>query len=982
MPCRCSILLAFSPTWPWMGRLLVHWSLLSTGPRTYPTGRQLASRTPIAPQDSERRPRRRIRTFVVGRHQDGTLHHAPPAPACVRGLLTEHLSRDQELRFNVHDSPDYYQLKVSVFNDDKKTELIGEAWIDLRDTVVPGGGQTDIWHQLTCRGKYAGEIRIEITFYDSRPKPEKPVVKAKPPVSSDVDSTRPRPAGPKRRPLPSDPLTGKAPPAQPAPEPVAQTPPRPQPNPPMSYIPNQSPLQQVEYGTPPPAPARYQQPDQYSPAPPTTSGYGLAGQQVDQGYRTPERNDVYSGHADQRHASPSMHSPSFDHQYQRPPQDYDSRYQVDEHGVSPDEDRPPPPPVHRSRHNSGAAHEQMLVRNGYDSLPAKGTPPTIRHEVLRNEAHRHSHSMSSGTYPGRPTYKPLSSAPAVPDGQPYLPIEAYHESSPPRHHSYDSAYDAQHRSMQPTVEDVPDSPDYYSSSAFRRSTSGAPEYKNRYERDYDQASSPAPLNLSGRGSATSNVYSHSPTQNEHHRRNSFNQQIAPSTSSRDYRSHEDLRADPPPDFYNDRGQPLLSYGGESDVTSGIYGMPPVPSSLVPGVDPSLAMEVSRRINDDRRNERRYTQPALEGPPVNTERRMIAGPSDYSTGSPSAYGSSQHSRGRSSMNHSAPPEYHSQAQAPGYSPSSDRNPSPNPQHTIKRKSISPAPPRSAEEGRRLSGVPFGPDSYNALNPTVAAVASKDTPVSGPDYNDNGMIISHDGREVDPSDHLPMDTWAPEPEPKKPTAAPSPSSRPSPGGPQSLPASGRRPLRIAGRAQTTVGSEPGYISSDVSFDASTPTKPGRNRLQKKAHRASAMPVMSGAVTTSPGHQPPSPLAPLPMHQDNFTPPRNLPRAQTFDYPNENHAPAYASSPLDGHGHHSRGGSAGGYRASVSGPPIPDKLPLSGSHAVMSGALPAPRQYDEWGGMRQGSSSGELSLMEEMQRIDIGTGRARRHGQSYGY
>ena len=39
--------------------------------------------------------------------------------------------RDQELRFTVHDSPDYNRLKVSVFNDDKKTELIGEAFANL-----------------------------------------------------------------------------------------------------------------------------------------------------------------------------------------------------------------------------------------------------------------------------------------------------------------------------------------------------------------------------------------------------------------------------------------------------------------------------------------------------------------------------------------------------------------------------------------------------------------------------------------------------------------------------------------------------------------------------------------------------------------------------------------------------------------------------------------------------------------------------------
>lgn len=78
------------------------------------------------------------------------------------------------MRFTVHDSPDYYQLKVSVFNDDKKTDLIGETWIDLKEVLMPGGGASDTWHNLNYRGKYAGEVRMEITYYDSRPKQEKP----------------------------------------------------------------------------------------------------------------------------------------------------------------------------------------------------------------------------------------------------------------------------------------------------------------------------------------------------------------------------------------------------------------------------------------------------------------------------------------------------------------------------------------------------------------------------------------------------------------------------------------------------------------------------------------------------------------------------------------------------------------------------------------------------------------------------------------
>jgi hypothetical protein len=101
-------------------------------------------------------------------------------------------------------------LKLSVFNDDKKTDLIGEAWVDLKDLVVPGGGQRDLWQELKCQRKYAGEVRMELTYYDSRPRVEKP---AAPRRSSTRDmqwevesSFGPRQQGnTKRRPLPSNP---------------------------------------------------------------------------------------------------------------------------------------------------------------------------------------------------------------------------------------------------------------------------------------------------------------------------------------------------------------------------------------------------------------------------------------------------------------------------------------------------------------------------------------------------------------------------------------------------------------------------------------------------------------------------------------------------------------------------------------------------------------------------------------------------------
>src|SRR5580700_2250720 len=169
--------------------------------------------------------------------------------------LLRNYSRDQELRFTVHDSPDYYQMKVSVFNDDKKTDLIGETWVNLQDVVVLGGGQNDLWHNLSCKGKYAGEIRIEITYYDSRPKQEKPSDKARQSITNGVaDGARDSMAGSrqpkvpvKRRPLPADPVAVSSGPVA-TPDHV-QTPPRGHQTPP-TYVQTQSPLQAVEYSTP------------------------------------------------------------------------------------------------------------------------------------------------------------------------------------------------------------------------------------------------------------------------------------------------------------------------------------------------------------------------------------------------------------------------------------------------------------------------------------------------------------------------------------------------------------------------------------------------------------------------------------------------------------------------------------------------------------------------------------------------------------
>ncbi|KAK1968178.1 hypothetical protein LY78DRAFT_448865 [Colletotrichum sublineola] len=1052
---------------------------------------------------------------------------------------------DQELRFPVHDSPDYYQLKVSVFNDDKKTDLIGETWIDLKDIIVPGGGQNDIWRNLVFKGKYAGEVRMEITYYDQRPKPEKPAAKPKPVEAEPTENhhgTIPRKQI-KRRPLPSDPFTGEAP-AAPSPD-QAATPPRtggprgpkemgtptppaqeaslsgsrPMPKGPKqlqpAQVPTQSPLQAIEYNTNPALMAQSSQQDlsaqsqspQAAPPPHSTEVTPQHTPRHER-YESPSQYDDRDYHP--RYSSQEIVNQAHYRQGSEPPREM--LYLEDQRQAPPVNDgRPPPPPAHRSRGNS----QDMVVRTAYDTPPKSAN--AMRQDVLRNEAHRMS--FFSAAYPGRPTYRGFDSAPAATNALP-APEDHHHEPLPTRHHSYDAQ--AEYRSMQPTVEDVPELPNA-SANPHQRRISRAPPYEEMgygqehnqlpppappqptqqqqfqhqqqfqnqqqhhqqqqvmppsqrrnshtpqydemgYDQGYDQVPSPAPLNIGGRGSAGSSRQRGASPQPSYGRGDEMPQAGQYSTSphpeyqprgdelvfagrggaspghystspqpehQQDYQPRGDelvlaSRGSVSPGHYSTSPQPYVrgdemvrrqqvspiatrdfapspmegspyhshsrshnQFASQRSELGGIevapHSMPAVPASLVPGTDPTISQEVSDRIYDERRQQRRYTDQSTAIPHRGRQHSEPIGydgsyvnqtyvPPGYNSRS-SAYGAppSDMSRGRGPSPNpmrgrgaspnpmmargSSPNPMMARGSSPnpmnarGVSPNPMRrgtspqpppqhmrprgiSPNPHTQHTIKRKSVSPAPPPS--EHRRLSGIPFGPDSYDMLNPAVSATNSD---LSRPDPDEK--IITHDGREIDPSDHLPMDTWAPEPEPKGPKtpASASTRSRASTADAQPLPASGRRQLRIAGRPQSQAS--PVTYSSDPYHVPGTPpnmSSGGRNRLQKKTQRMSALPSTSPAGS--------SPLAPISSHnyQDNsgdFTPPR-LPRASTWDYPIENHAPQYGSSP---------GGHYGG-----SAPPIPAKVPLP----LMSGA----------------NGDNEWALMQEMSRIDIGAGRSRRH------
>ncbi|KAK6584010.1 hypothetical protein PZA11_003740 [Diplocarpon coronariae] len=917
-------------------------------------------------------------------------------------------SVDQELRYTVHDSPDYYQLKVSVFNDDKKTDLIGETWVDLKEVVVAGGGQNDLWHNLSCKGKYAGEIRIEITYYDSRPKQER-VEKVRPAATNGVDdSSKDSLKGPrqpksqvKRRPLPSDPITGA--PASPvvipdhaqtsprgyppsptvapdhAPAPPkgyqngsvpehAHTPPRGYQNPPTaipehvqtpqrryqspSYIPNQSPLQSIEYSTAPSKCSPAQRYDSgpnlngysFPATPPSQSTLNDRYETYDPSFRSEyshinsadpcrsneERIDPRDTYASQR--QPGLHELAQPNTYDSPP--------------SP-EGPPPPPPAHRSRTGSkNVSPRPMEHQNSYGYSPDYRSSDA--YDASIHEGHPQSVPSSSHTN----TYRAYS--PEKNQEQFRVSASGIYEQSPPRHLSYDSRYDADHGSMQPTVEDAPPSPGT-SYSKPRGDSRISPSDDRRYE----QAPSPAPLSLSGRVNTTSgrNGTSNTPIHQYSNSsvaysnpQNSFrdqsqidvtisSQRSYNSMKQQDYRSRVEghiggrLNYQRPgsesqdqtvsnPGYQHQRGQ----FEDQANISSN-YALPSVPATLVPGMDPMIAQELSERIYEEKQAINSQVAGRYQNSPQyqQTKPKLLSYHGNDAGFVPVAC---TYDERQSRFSTAIDPAVEQRGVSPDSRPI--------------RKSVSPAPPPS-NEMRRLSGIPFGPDSYNALNPslvgsesTTSLSAAYDTTKVDPD----AKIITHDGREIDPSDHIPESNYAPLLESKGSKYAsqtPDRNYRPPPNGPQPISTTGRRPLRVAGRPHSLSASSPIHTSNTLPYDSAPQT--GRNRLQKKAARMSAHPAQGS-----------SPLAPITPYQDNSYSQRSLPRSYSTDFQSsENYASSYSGSPA--------------YRGANGPPPIPAKVPMG---------IQGPPQHQPGGG-----GGDAWALLEEMKNIDLGSGRARRRG-----
>jgi hypothetical protein len=360
-------------------------------------------------------------------------------------------------------------------------------------------------------------------------------------------------------------------------------------------------------------------------------------------------------------------------------------------------------------------------------------------------------------------------------------------------------------------------------------------------------------------------------------------------------------------------------------------------------------------------------------------------------------------------------------------------SPEYRTSIARKSISPAAASPASEG--LGGVAFSPDSFDVLNPNLRGASSINEP--GPKYDSpegireaardrrkeieleqRGPIVDSAGRVIDPTDHLPSDTWAPEPQ-KKPlrkthevklkfrhhpgNSTHSVSSSPVGGGGgyrDSPPAGSYRdsPPAAAGTYPQQRPQSMQVLSSQSSpalVHGSSPVLPtqpqhadvGRHRLQKKSARGAYQPAAS-----SPLHSSPTPAAgyghangngnyhsPSPHHRGSL--PNSTPLREMPNY-------GYGSSPSSsglrggGGGYNSGpyGGPASSPLANATAPPIPAKIPLARGQEEWSPGLPMGMPMAMNAGMNGRMNMGGLEA--EIRNIDIGSGRRVRGGGGGGW
>ncbi|KAJ4263156.1 hypothetical protein NW762_006778 [Fusarium torreyae] len=86
---------------------------------------------------------------------------------------------NEEFRFEVHDSPMCYHLRISLWGA-QMLELIGEVYVDLCELVLRGQlPELGAWQNLRCNGTITGSIRIKLAYLNAAEDEEQQTIATK-----------------------------------------------------------------------------------------------------------------------------------------------------------------------------------------------------------------------------------------------------------------------------------------------------------------------------------------------------------------------------------------------------------------------------------------------------------------------------------------------------------------------------------------------------------------------------------------------------------------------------------------------------------------------------------------------------------------------------------------------------------------------------------------------------------------------------------